>query len=64
MQENKKTGRRRAVGNEEPGVSVNNGKESTFFPGAKSFSKNVSCVCLACGGQGRVEGDNSFLRPP
>lgn len=52
------------MGNEEPGVSVNNGKESPFFPGAKSFSKNVSCVCLACGGQGRVEGDNSFLRPP
>lgn len=63
MQENKKTGRR-AVGNEEPGVSVNNGKESLFFSGAKSFLKNVSCVCLACGGQGRVEGDNSFLRPP
>lgn len=45
---------------EEPGASVN-GKESPFFPGARSFSKNVSCVCLACVGG---EGDNNFRRPP
>lgn len=34
---------------EEPGASVNGKEPSPFFPGARSFSKNVSCVCLACG---------------